>query len=192
MAKDNTSGPLNVQRLTAVDLCALLLKSGVKHLTPSEIGKWVNIGCPRNRDKTYSLPAVTAWLINDRAERPHRPPAETDEMEKAKLARMHAQTRRTELATAREQKEVISREEVDEDQSRKIHAVRSGMLTLVRVIGREIEGKSTREITTIINQRIVDLLEAYSSGWDGATVEIPKREGWTDVENRKKDDAAGV
>jgi len=86
MAKDNPSGPLNTLALSAVDLCTLLLRSGVKHLTPSAIGKWVQDGCPRNPDKTFSLPAVLAWHVNDRAERPHRPPAETDAMEKAKLA----------------------------------------------------------------------------------------------------------
>ena len=82
MAKSNPSGALNPLALSGVNLCTMLIGAGVENLTPLAIGKWVQLGCPRSPDKTYNALKVLAWFVNERAKIPHRPPAETDEMEK--------------------------------------------------------------------------------------------------------------
>ncbi len=173
MAK-NDSGALNVLSLTAVDLCAMMLKCGVKHLTPSAVGKWVYEGCPRNADKTFSLPNVTAWLINDRASVPHRPPAETDEMEKAKLEQVRERTKAIRQAREAEEKKLVSREETHEEWMRLLHGVKSGLTTLARVLVKEVIGQSEPVVKARVEARVNDTLRSFADGWDGAGDETPK------------------
>ena len=146
MAKDNPSGALNPLALSGVDLCTMLIRAGVENLTPSAIGKWVQLGCPRNPDKTYNAMRVLAWHVNERAKIPHRPPAESDDVEKEKLAVLRERKltlRQNRLASAQK---LIDRDEVEEGRLRRIHALRSGLLMLSRSLAREIAGKTPAEV----------------------------------------------
>jgi hypothetical protein len=176
MAKDNPSGPLNTLDLSAVDLCKMMLRCGVKHLTPSAIGKWVQEGCPRNQNKNYSMPDVLAWHINDRAERPHLPPAETDEMEKAKLKQVIARTKAIDQARLAAEKKLIDREDVVADWMLLLHSFRAGLTTLTRVLVKEVVGQPEAVVKTKLEERINDVLKSFAEGWDGAG-DIPKGKG---------------
>jgi hypothetical protein len=172
MAKSNPSGALNPLSLSAVDLCGLLLKAGVKNLTPSAIGKWVHLGCPRSNGKSFNLLEVLAWFVNERAKIPHRPPAESDDVEKEKLAVLRERKltlRQNRLASAQK---LIDRDEVEEGRLRRIHALRSGLLMLSRSLAREIAGKTPAEVQKITDEQVNALLEAYAEGWRGQG-EIP-------------------
>ena len=177
MAKDNPSGPLNTLALSAVDLCTLMLRSGVKHLTPSAIGKWVQVGCPRNRDGTYSLPDVAAWHINKNADKPHRPPAETDEMEKAKLADIRSRTKLRDQARLAAEKNLVNREDIHEEWMLLLHGVNIGLTTLARVLVKEVAGQPEPTVKQRVEERVNDVLRTFAEGWDGAGDETPKGSG---------------
>jgi hypothetical protein len=73
------------------------------------------------------------------------------------------------------EKKLISREEVEEDHARKIHAVKGGLTTFERAVLRDIAGKSAAEQQAIIHGKLADILDAYRAGWEGTGDEIPKR-----------------
>ena len=165
MAKDNPSGPLNTLDLSAVDLCKMMLRCGVEHLTPSAIGKWVQEGCPRNQNKNYSMPDVLAWHINERAKLPHRPPAETDEMAKAKLKRVLEQTKTIIQAREAEEKKLVSREQTHEEWMLLLHGVKIGLTTLARVLVKEVVGQPEAVVKAKVEERTNDTLKSFAEGW---------------------------
>jgi hypothetical protein len=174
MAKDNPSGALNPLALSGVDLCTMLIRAGVDNLTPSAIGKWVQLGCPRNPDKTYNAMKVLAWHVNERAKIPHRPPAETDEMEKAKLEQVRERTKAIRQAREAEEKKLVSREETHEEWMRLLHGVKSGLTTLARVLVKEVVGQPEPVVKARVEDRVNDTLRSFADGWDGAGDETPK------------------
>ena len=54
---------VNTQRLSLRQLASR------KRVAPSSVSSWVEVGCPRNADKTFSESAVDKWLASRREER---------------------------------------------------------------------------------------------------------------------------
>ena len=59
---------LNPQRLTRLQLIALITSTGLTSLSSATVGNWIAAGCPRNPNGTFSLVTLTAWLVAQRRE----------------------------------------------------------------------------------------------------------------------------
>jgi hypothetical protein len=174
MAKVPQSDRLNPLALTGVDLASVLSRTPYTKVTPAAIVRWVQLGCPRNNDKTYNLINVAAWLHSKYAETPRKASAESDQEKKESIGLK----RERRLAVRQERLErkgqLIEKEEFEQECHRRNHMMKSGLLTLSRVLVREIAGRTTPEIQKIIDERVRELLMAYAEGWDGQGDEIPK------------------
>src|SRR5208283_2654836 len=148
---------LNPLALSRLDLASILSRTGMAKLTPAAIGHWLDAGCPRNSDKSYNIVHVCAWLAGKYGQTPYRPSAETDEMEKAKLADIRSRTKLRDQARLAAEKKLMDREEFEQDCHRRNHMMKSGLLTLSRVLVREIAGRTTPEIQKIIDERVREL-----------------------------------
>ena len=188
MAKSNPSGALNPLSLSAVDLCGLLLKAGVKNLTPSAIGKWVHLGCPRSNGKSFNLLEVLAWFVNERAKIPYKAHAESDEEKKESIGLKRERRLAVRQARLADAKKLVDREEVREEWMARLHALKSGLLTLSRVLVREVVGQPAPVVQKVVDDRVNDVLWAYAQGWDGEG-DIPVGENNFETETRPDHDA---
>ena len=188
MAKADTSGVLNAMALNSVDLCTTLAKAGVEHLTPSAIGKWVQAGCPRNPDKTFNTFRVLAWFVNERAKIPYKAHAESDEEKKESIGLKRERRLAVRQARLADAKKLVDREEVREEWMARLHALKSGLLTLSRVLVREVVGQPAPVVQKVVDFRVNDILLAYAEGWDGEG-DIPGEEKNLETETRPDHDA---
>ena len=182
------SDRLNPLALTGVDLASVLSRTPYTKVTPAAIVRWVQLGCPRNNDKTYNLINVAAWLHSKYAERPRAASAETDEMEKAKLAQVRARTKAIDQARLAAEKKLIDREEVHEEWMGLLHAFKSGLTTLARVLVKEVVGQPEPVVKQRVEERVNDVLRSFAEGWDGEG-DIPGEEKTRETETRPDHDA---
>ena len=190
MAKSNPSGALNPLALSGVDLCTTLIRAGVENLTPSAIGKWVQAGCPRNPDKTFNTFRVLAWFVNERAKIPYKAHAESDQEKKESIGLKRERRLAVRQARLADAKKLVDREEVREEWMARLHALKSGLLTLSRVLVREVVGQPAPVVQKVVDDRVNDVLWAYAQGWDGEG-DIPGGEQNLETETRPDHDAGG-
>ena len=166
---------LNPLALSRMNLASVLSRTGITKLTPAAIGHWVNQGCPRNADKTFNIVHIAAWLHSKYAEIPYKASAATDEEKKERIALIRARRLATDQRRKIEAGKFINREEAHEQWMRQLYEVKSGLLTLSRVLTREVVGQPERIVKQRIEERVNDILWAYANGWDGEG-EIPPHE----------------
>jgi hypothetical protein len=165
---------LNPLALSRLDLASVLSRTGMAKLTPAAIGHWLDAGCPRNADQSYNIVHVCAWLAGKYGQTPYRPSAETDEEKKESIGLKRERRLAVRQARLERKGQLIEKEEFERECHRRNHMMKSGLLTLSRVLAREIEGRSAPEIQKIIEDRVREILMAYAEGWDGQGDEIPK------------------
>ena len=112
--------------------------------------------------------------MNVRAKIPHRPPAETDEMEKAKLKQVIARTKAIDQARLAAEKKLVNREDIHEEWMRLLHGFKSGLTTLARVLVKEVVGQPEPVVKQRVEERVNDALRTFAEGADGAGDETPK------------------
>jgi len=175
MPKPSQPDQLNPLSLRGVDLANLIGRSPVTdekgrkvHVTPAAISNWVSRGnCPRNPDGTYNAIHVLAWLAAEHSRVPYRPNAESDDIEKEKLAVLRERKLTLRQNRLERKGQLVEKEVIEEDQQRRIHALKGGLLTLERSLAREIVGLPRPQAEAIIKAKVHDLLEGYALGWDG-------------------------
>ena len=198
MAKAPQSEKLNPLALSGVQLANVISRSPVRDstgrkvtVTPSALTHWVAAGCPRNPDKTYNAIFVLAWLAGERALVPYKASAESNEEKKENVALKRERRLAVRQARLERQGQLIEREVIEEDQQRRIHAVKGGLLTLERSLAREIVGLPRPQAEAIIKGKVRDLLEGYASGWNGEGEILSLRKGPDDgTDTARRDSGA--
>jgi hypothetical protein len=167
------SEKLNPTRLSRMQLADVLTRSGITKLTPNAINGWLGAGCPRNSDRSYNVLHVCAWLAEKYGQTPYRPSAETDNEKRERIALMRARRLAADQRRRIEAGKLIDKGEVVREQIRRVHAVKSGLLSLEKALAHEIVGVPQAQAEAIIAERVQDLLNAYADGWNGER-EVPK------------------
>jgi hypothetical protein len=180
---------MNPLALSGVDLANILSRTPYTKVTPAAIVRWVSLGCPRNNDRTYSLVNVAAWLHSKYAERPRTASAESDEEKKESIGLKRERRLAVRQARLANAKKLVDREEVREEWMARLHALKSGLLTLSRVLVREVVGQPAPVVQKVVDDRVNDVLWAYAQGWDGEG-DIPVGENSFETETRPDHDAS--
>jgi hypothetical protein len=167
------SEKLNPTRLTRMQLADVLTRSGITKLTPNAINGWLGAGCPRNSDRSYNVLHVCAWLAEKYGQTPYRPSATTDEAKKESIALQRERRLAVRQTRLMQKGLLVKKEEIEQEQQRRVHAVKSGLLSPEKSLAREIVGVPQAQAEAVIAERVQDLLNAYADGWNGQG-EVPK------------------
>lgn len=124
----------------------------------------------QNPDGTFPIESLNAWLVKSGRK---NPPEQTksgeisksipEKIEIEKLKREELRNKREEILLDQIRGKLMSKKEIEEQWAARVLIVRSGLLALSNRLPPLIEGKSRREISTIIRAEIIELLTAYST-----------------------------
>lgn len=117
-------------------------------------------GFPRNKDKTYSLPEVIQWLIDQAL-------LEASPSEGDRWLTQFRKERALMVSMEREQleKKLIPIEEVEQGFSDRAYELARRLLLMSRRIGQRIAGKSKRnysQVCEIIDAEVMDAMNDYA------------------------------
>lgn len=120
------------------------------------IGYWISEGMPVNADGTYHIATIVEWRVL----RDTNKILPGDDGHKRELDKIKAQRAQFELEQMKG--EHVSRKEVDEENTRKIHALKTSLLTIPKVLAPRLHGLTEKEIHHIMTETIKNVIRAYS------------------------------
>jgi hypothetical protein len=117
----------------------------------STIKKWSAEGFPVKAE----LKEMIVWVRRNK-------PLVTSEITEARTRKINAEARLKELELMIKEKELIPRTEILQLFLDRIATVKSGLLSLHRILGPAIVGKDPREVSIIVKRAVINLLNKYS------------------------------
>ena len=148
-------GIKNIEKTTRNELSTVL---GVH---PSTVSRWVaRTGCPRSPDGTYDLRKVILWRLEDCE-------LENVSSENEEAQRWLTEFRRERALLAkierkRTEKELISKEDVATEWAKRLSNLALSLDNLVNRLPPMLEGKSRREIASMLKGEIWAFRAAYA------------------------------
>lgn len=125
-------------------------------VTSQSLGNWTGEGFPKTKRGKFPLFACHEWV---RKFKTGDSEASLAEERRRKTA---AEAKLKELELLVKEGKLISKEEVLAEFTERIVQVKTGLLSLARLIAPMIVGKDIREIIQIVNKSVLELLDRFS------------------------------
>jgi len=120
------------------------------------IGYWISEGMPVNPDGTYHIATIVEWRVL----RDTNKITPGDDDQKRELDKIKTERAKFELEQLKS--ELIPRTQVEQDNARKILALKTSLLTLPKTLAPRLHGLDEKEIYQTLTERIKDIIRIFS------------------------------
>lgn len=120
------------------------------------IGYWISEGMPVNPDGTYHIATIVEWRVL----RDTNKIQAGDDDQKRELEKIKTERAKFELEQLKS--ELIPRAQVDQENARKVLALKTSLLTLPKILAPRLFGMTEKEIHHTLTERIKDIIRVFS------------------------------